>query len=133
MFLRQTLKEGVARGIACAAGGAATAYAIIKVVLFVIPLVPSPHVTRAAMSAVSFGAAALELAAVPDITTIELLLMKNSALGSCARRTIEDYDPHLLLLQTLDRQSQMPEGRESRNPFDSQEKKYGYLDTEIHS
>lgn len=102
-FLRHTFKEGVARGVACAAGGAAASYALLKVVLLVIPLVPSPYVTRAAMSAVSFGAAVVELATVPDLTTIELLLMQNSHLGMSGRSTIERYNPHLMLLRTLDR------------------------------
>lgn len=102
-FLRHIVKEGVARGLACAAGGAVASYTILKVVLLVIPLVPSPFLTRFAMSAVSFGAAALELAAVPDLATIELLLMNDSLLGSSARSTIEHYNPHLLLLRTLDR------------------------------
>ncbi|CAN8066066.1 unnamed protein product [Agarophyton chilense] len=102
-FLRHTIKEGIARGVACAAGGAVASYAILKLVLLVIPLVPSPHVTRVAMSVVSFGAAVAELAAVPDLATIELLLMTNSQLGIRARATIEQHNPHLLLLQTLDR------------------------------
>lgn len=108
-FLRYTLKDGVARGVACAAGGAAASYAIIKIVLLVIPLVPSKLVTRAAMSAVSFGAAVVELAAFPDITTIELLLMNNSNLGCRVRKRIEQYNPNLQLLQTLDRQAEHAE------------------------
>lgn len=102
-FLTHIIKEAVARGLACAAGGAVASYTILKVVLLVIPFVPSPFLTRFAMSAVSFGAAALELAAVPDLATIELLLMNDSLLGSSARSTIEQYNPHLLLLTTLDR------------------------------
>lgn len=108
-FLRYALKEGVARGLACAAGGAAASYAILKIVLLVIPLVPSRLVTRLAMSAVSFGAAVVELAAFPDITTVELLLMSDSGLGSRARKSIEEYNPHLLLLQTVDRQAAAPD------------------------
>lgn len=133
-FLHNTLREGLARGLACAAGGAAAAYAILKIVLLIIPLVPSPYVTRAAMSAVSFGAAVAELAAFPDITTIELLLMKNeSYLGARARSTIEQYNPHLLLLQTLDRQSEISAYQNSHKPSTStiHPSQQPYFDTDI--
>lgn len=102
-FLNHTIKEAVARGIACAAGGAAASYAIIKIVLLIIPLVPSPLVTKAAISVVSFGAAVVELAAFPDITTVELLMMKDSDLGKNARRSMERYNPNLVLLSSVDR------------------------------
>lgn len=135
-FLRHTLKDGVARGVACAAGGAAASYAILKIVLHVIPLVPSKIVTRAAMSAVSFGAAVVELAAFPDITTIELLLMNNSSLGYSARKRIEEYNPHLLLLETLDRQLEPVEEHAPVEPdfseMESKHPKSEFFDQEIH-
>lgn len=136
-FLRYTLKDGVARGVACAAGGAAASYAILKIVLLVIPLVPSKLVSRAAMSAVSFGAAVVELAAFPDITTIELLLMNNSSLGCKARKRIEEYNPHLLLLQTLDRQAEHAEYRVQADTdlfeFESlKHPKSEFFDQEVH-
>lgn len=135
VFLRHTLKEGVARGIACAAGGAVASYAVMKVVLLIIPLVPSPYVTRAAMSAVSFGAAVLELAAFPDVTTIELLLMKNSGLGTRARKTIEAYNPDLLLLATLDRQTHSYRHSGNLTPHEvalDPTTESGYYDREMH-
>lgn len=117
-FLRCTLKEGVARGIACAVGGAAASYAILRFVLLVIPLTPSRLLMRTAMSAVSVGAAALELASFPDITTIELLLMEDSSLGSLARRRIQEYNPRLVLLETLDRQPTVRSAASAGNEWD---------------
>lgn len=134
-FLTYTLKEGVARGVACAAGGGAAAYAILKIVMLIIPLVPSRALTRAAMSAVSFGAAVMELAAFPDITTVELLLMDDSGLGCRARKTIEEYNPHLLLLQTLDRHAQMDHLHRASGPEPDVESMCAaseFLDQEAH-
>lgn len=88
------------------------------------------------MSAVSFGAAVVELAAFPDITTIELLLMNNSSLGCRARKRIEEYNPHLLLLQTLDRQTEPAQQRvQAENDFADMESKHPkseFFDQEIH-
>ena len=120
-FLNHSIKEAVARGIACAAGGAAASYAIIKIVLLIIPLVPSPLVTKVAISAVSFGSAVVELAAFPDITTVELLMMKDSDLGKNARRSMERYNPNLLLLNSVDRH--LREDEEGQNVY-QQRKKY---------
>lgn len=102
-FLRSTIQDGVARGIACAAGGAAASYAILKLVLHVIPLQPTRLIANAAVGIVSFGAAAVELAAFPDLTTVELLIMGEEG-GDRARRSIERWNSDLVLLQTIDRQ-----------------------------
>eukprot|EP00177_Eucheuma_denticulatum_P007278 GFKZ01013250.1.p3 GENE.GFKZ01013250.1~~GFKZ01013250.1.p3 ORF type:complete len:209 (-),score=36.56 GFKZ01013250.1:1207-1833(-) len=102
IFLKSSLQDGVARGIACAAGGAAAGYAILKLVLHVIPLHPSQLIARAAVGIVSFGAAVVELAAFPDVTTVELLLIEDQG-GVCARRSIETWNPDLVLLRTIDR------------------------------
>lgn len=102
-FLRSTIQDGIARGIACAAGGAAASYAMLRLVLHVIPLYPNRLIANAAVGIVSFGAAAVELAAFPDLTTVELLMMGEKG-GHRARRSIERWNSDLVLLRTIDRQ-----------------------------
>lgn len=103
LFLRSSLQDGAARGVACAAGGAAASFAIFKLVLLAIPLQRSRTMGRIAVTAVSFGAAVVELAAFPDVTTVELMMMGEGA-GFAAKKELETWNPDLVLLRTIERQ-----------------------------
>lgn len=76
---------------------------MLRLVLHVIPLYPNRLIANAAVGIVSFGAAAVELAAFPDLTTVELLMMGEKG-GHRARRSIERWNSDLVLLRTIDRQ-----------------------------
>lgn len=100
-FLRRTVRDAASRAVAGAVGAAAAVYAALTLGTASPPVI----VVRFAVAATTAVALVSELAPAPDIATVELLLLPDSRLARRARHSIEQYNPNLFLLRTLDRRT----------------------------
>lgn len=98
-FLRRTARDAASRAVAGALGAAAAVYAALTLVTTSAPII----VVRIAVATTAAVALVSELVPASDIATVELLLLPDSCLARRARRSIEQYNPDLFLLGTLDR------------------------------
>lgn len=117
-FIMGVARDAAARGIACAAGGAAAAHLALRIVTVVLPIAAFPLLRAAAIAATAAAAALVELATLPDVTVVEIMLLgtehghhpdgifineSNAGLGAWVWKAVEEYDNSLLLLDIVRR------------------------------